>query len=79
MPRAILMDLEPGTMDSVRSGQFGQIFRPDNFIFGQACSRGNPADRSLALFELFRCSPQETQPAKPVSLVFNYQRGLCHA
>jgi len=22
-------------MDSVRSGQFGQIFRPDNFIFGQ--------------------------------------------
>jgi len=35
VPRAILMDLEPGTMDSVRSGQFGQIFRPDNFIFGQ--------------------------------------------
>jgi hypothetical protein len=26
---------EPGTMDSVRSGPFGQIFRPDNFIFGQ--------------------------------------------
>ena len=22
-------------MDSVRSGPFGQIFRPDNFIFGQ--------------------------------------------
>lgn len=39
MPRAILMDLEPGTMDSVRSGQFGQIFRPDNFIFGQVCSQ----------------------------------------
>ena len=36
MPRAVLMDLEPGTMDSVRSGPFGQIFRPDNFIFGQA-------------------------------------------
>ncbi|KAK4794744.1 hypothetical protein SAY86_012738 [Trapa natans] len=29
------MDLEPGTMDSVRSGPFGQIFRPDNFVFGQ--------------------------------------------
>jgi hypothetical protein len=26
---------EPGTMDSVRSGPYGQIFRPDNFIFGQ--------------------------------------------
>ncbi|CAM9683999.1 unnamed protein product, partial [Sphacelaria rigidula] len=29
VPRAILMDLEPGTMDSVRSGPFGQLFRPD--------------------------------------------------
>ena len=28
MPRAILMDLEPGTMDSVRAGPFGQLFRP---------------------------------------------------
>lgn len=35
MPRAILVDLEPGTMDSVRSGPFGQLFRPDNFVFGE--------------------------------------------
>ena len=28
VPRAILMDLEPGTMDSVRSGPYGQVF-PD--------------------------------------------------
>ncbi len=34
VPRAILVDLEPGTMDSVRSGPFGQLFRPDNFVFG---------------------------------------------
>ena len=27
VPRAVLVDLEPGTMDSVRSGPFGQIFR----------------------------------------------------
>jgi hypothetical protein len=27
VPRAILMDLEPGTMDSVRAGPFGQLFR----------------------------------------------------
>uniref|UniRef100_A0A8D2EUE4 Tubulin/FtsZ GTPase domain-containing protein n=1 Tax=Theropithecus gelada TaxID=9565 RepID=A0A8D2EUE4_THEGE len=32
VPRAILVDLEPGTMDSVHSGPFGQIFRPDNFV-----------------------------------------------
>ncbi|MCH98109.1 tubulin beta-1 chain-like, partial [Trifolium medium] len=35
VPRAVLMDLEPGTMDSLRSGPFGKIFRPDNFVFGQ--------------------------------------------
>ena len=35
VPRAILVDLEPGTMDSVRSGPFGQTFRPDNFVFGK--------------------------------------------
>merc|ERR1712216_828310 len=37
----ILMDLEPGTMDSVRSGPFGQIFRPDNFVFGQSGAGNN--------------------------------------
>uniref|UniRef100_A0A8I5UJ48 Tubulin/FtsZ GTPase domain-containing protein n=1 Tax=Pongo abelii TaxID=9601 RepID=A0A8I5UJ48_PONAB len=37
VPRAILVDLEPDTVDSVRSGPFGQIFRPDNFVFGQIC------------------------------------------
>lgn len=35
VPRAILVDLEPGTMDSVRSGRNGALFRPDNFVFGQ--------------------------------------------
>ncbi|VFQ69428.1 unnamed protein product [Cuscuta campestris] len=35
VPRAVLMDLEPGTMDSIRAGPNGQIFRPDNFVFGQ--------------------------------------------
>ncbi|WAR27471.1 TBB-like protein [Mya arenaria] len=41
VPRAILVDLEPGTMDSVRSGPFGQIFRPDNFVFGQSGAGNN--------------------------------------
>ena len=41
VPRAVLVDLEPGTMDSVRSGPFGQIFRPDNFIFGQSGAGNN--------------------------------------
>ncbi|KAG6523903.1 hypothetical protein ZIOFF_013790 [Zingiber officinale] len=41
VPRAVLMDLEPGTMDSVRTGSYGQIFRPDNFVFGQSGAGNN--------------------------------------
>lgn len=41
VPRAILVDLEPGTMDSVRTGPFGQLFRPDNFVFGQTGAGNN--------------------------------------
>ncbi|KAJ3593797.1 hypothetical protein NHX12_006131 [Muraenolepis orangiensis] len=41
VPRAVLVDLEPGTLDSVRSGPFGQIFRPDNFVFGQSGAGNN--------------------------------------
>merc|ERR1712159_953825 len=41
VPRAILMDLEPGTMDSVRAGPFCQLSRPDNFVFGQTGAGNN--------------------------------------
>ncbi|KAG8179003.1 hypothetical protein JTE90_014006 [Oedothorax gibbosus] len=41
VPRAVLVDLEPGTMDSVRSGEFGRLFRPDNFVFGQSGAGNN--------------------------------------
>ncbi|KAM9845896.1 tubulin beta-4B chain-like isoform 3-T3 [Aulostomus maculatus] len=39
--RAVLIDLEPGSVDSVRSGPLGQIFRPDNFVFGQSGAGNN--------------------------------------
>ncbi|XP_077971662.1 tubulin beta-4 chain-like [Styela clava] len=41
VPRTILVDLEPGTMDAVRSGPYGRLFRPDNFIFGQSGAGNN--------------------------------------
>jgi len=41
VPRAILLDLEPGVMDSVRAGPFGQLFRPDNFVFAQSGAGNN--------------------------------------
>merc|ERR1711935_925484 len=43
VPRAVLLDLEPGTMDSVRAGPYGAIFRPDNFVFGQTGAGNNRA------------------------------------
>ncbi|CAK5017955.1 unnamed protein product [Meloidogyne enterolobii] len=38
---AILVDLEPGTMDSIKAGPDGQLFRPDNFVFGQSGAGNN--------------------------------------
>ena len=49
VPRAVLVDLEPGTMDSVRSGPFGQIFRPDNFVFGESIFKKNCAPFFIAM------------------------------
>ena len=47
VPRAVLVDLEPGTMDSVRSGPYGALFRPDNFVFGQSGAGNNWAKVSI--------------------------------
>jgi len=41
VPRAVLVDLEPGTMDVIQSGPLGGLFRPDNFIFGQSGAGNN--------------------------------------
>lgn len=41
IPRAVLVDLEPGTMDSIRAGPMGMLFRPDNFVFGQSGAGNN--------------------------------------
>ena len=40
VPRAILVDLEPGTVDTIRASKLGNLFRPDNFVNGQS-SAGN--------------------------------------
>ncbi|KAL4956142.1 tubulin beta chain 1 [Aspergillus filifer] len=41
VPRAVLVDLEPGTMDALQSGQNGSLYRPDNFVFGQSGAGNN--------------------------------------
>lgn len=47
VPRAVLVDLEPGTMDAVRSSPYGRLFRPDNFVFGQSGAGNNWAKVSV--------------------------------
>ncbi|CDH53366.1 beta-partial [Lichtheimia corymbifera JMRC:FSU:9682] len=36
VPRAVLVDLEPATMDAIRGSGYGKLFRPDNFISAQS-------------------------------------------
>lgn len=35
IPRSVMVDLDPGTMDVIQSGPMGKLFTPDNFVFGQ--------------------------------------------
>jgi len=41
VPRAVLVDLEPGTMDAMKSSSYGQLFRPDSYVFGQSGAGNN--------------------------------------
>jgi len=41
VPRSVLVDLEPGTMDAIRGGPLGKLHRPDNFVFGQSGAGNN--------------------------------------
>merc|ERR1739848_563257 len=34
IPRAVMVDLEPGTLDVVTASAVGKAFKPDNFVFG---------------------------------------------
>jgi len=41
VPRAILVDLEPGVVDSVKSDTQGTLFKPDNIVNGQSGAGNN--------------------------------------
>ncbi|KZP16351.1 hypothetical protein FIBSPDRAFT_1047584 [Athelia psychrophila] len=60
VPRAVLIELESGTMASVCSGPLGHLFRPDNFVFGQSGAGNNWAKGPLA---------------KPQSVMLDRKRG----
>lgn len=41
VPRAVAVDLEPATLDAIRSGPLGHIYRPDNLIGGESGAGNN--------------------------------------
>ncbi|RMJ26535.1 hypothetical protein PHISP_02582 [Aspergillus sp. HF37] len=41
VPRSVLVDLEPGTIDAVRGGPNGELFRPDNYVSGHSGAGNN--------------------------------------
>ena len=41
VPRAVMVDLEPGVLDMVKASPMGKIFKPDNLIFGCSGSHGH--------------------------------------
>jgi tubulin beta len=43
VPRSVMLDLEPGTMESIKASKLGKLFRPNNFVFGQSGAGNNRA------------------------------------
>ncbi|KAJ5071629.1 tubulin beta chain [Anaeramoeba ignava] len=41
VPRSILVDLESGTMDNIRSGKLKTLFKPNNFVYGTTGAGNN--------------------------------------
>ena len=49
VPRAILVDLEPGTLDVIKASSCGALYKPDNMIFGSN-GAGSTFFFSISLF-----------------------------
>lgn len=41
VPRSVLIDLEPGVLDTIRASKHGSMFRPDNFVHAQSGAGNN--------------------------------------
>lgn len=41
VPRAVMLDLEPGVVNTFKNSPLGNIFHPDNFVFGQSGAGNN--------------------------------------
>lgn len=41
VPRAAMLDLEPGVLTAIKNSKRGQLFHPDNFVYGQSGAGNN--------------------------------------
>jgi tubulin beta len=41
VPRAVVVDLDPSSVDTVRAGTCGALFRPENFVVGRSSASNN--------------------------------------
>ncbi|XP_027212986.2 tubulin beta-1 chain [Penaeus vannamei] len=41
VPRSVLVDLEPGTIEAAKSGPYGALYKPDSFVYGQGGAGNN--------------------------------------
>nr|AFM80053.1 beta-tubulin [Teleopsis dalmanni] len=66
VPRAVFVDLQPSTLNSVRSSEYGKLYRPDNFISGQGSAgnnwaKGHYSDGMMLLESVFEVIRKEME------------------
>lgn len=69
VPRALLVDLEPGTMDDIKASPIGSLFKPDNFIFGASgagnnWAKGHYTEGAELIDEVMDCVRRESEAAE---------------
>ena len=69
----IKFDSLAGTMDSVRAGPFGQLFRPDNFVFGQTGWWRDVALQSVSIGNFFAPRIMQSQIGIVLPNVWSYE------
>lgn len=66
VPRAVMVDLEPGVIDSIRSSPYGGLYRPDNCIAGKSgagnnWAKGHYSDGAEYIDEIMDTIRKETE------------------
>lgn len=66
VPRSIMVDLEPGILDTIKACPYGKTFRPDNFVAGSSgagnnFAKGHYTDGAELVDEVYDIIRKETE------------------